>query len=96
MTVTHPVRMHFSLQDPFNFNVEISVSWYGCRYHDPAGFMPRVRGKASGAPPLFRPDPIGSAGIGNLQLGQGISALGNLTVRHAVFMIAPQTQSLNR
>lgn len=45
--------MPFSFQDPFNFNVEISVSWCGCRYHDPAGFMPRVKRNLSGSPARF-------------------------------------------
>lgn len=43
--------MSFFLQDPFNFNIEISVSWGGCRYRDPAGFMPRGEAKCPGAPP---------------------------------------------
>ena len=42
--------MPFSLQDPFDFNVEISVSWEACRYHDVAGFRPRVQENLSGAP----------------------------------------------
>lgn len=45
--------MPFFLQDPFNFNIEISVSWCGCRYHDPAGFMPRTLLEVPGAPPIF-------------------------------------------
>lgn len=53
MTVTDPVKMPFSLQDPFNFNVEISVSWCGCRYHDPAGFRPRMVQETLGSPAMF-------------------------------------------
>lgn len=36
--------------------IEISVSWCGCRYHDPAGFMPRVSSISSGAPGFFAVD----------------------------------------
>ncbi len=40
---TNTVTIPFFLQNPFNFNVEISVSWGSCRYQDPAGFRPRVK-----------------------------------------------------
>jgi hypothetical protein len=47
---TSTVTMTFFLQDPFNFNVEISVSWEACRYHDVAGFRPRMGIKSPGSP----------------------------------------------
>lgn len=49
-TFTVAVTMLFSLQHPFNFNVEISVSSRSCRYQDLAGFRPRMEPKSSGAP----------------------------------------------
>lgn len=66
--------MPFFLQDPFNFNIEISVSWCGCRYHDPAGFMPRTLKIAPGAPALLgekAPDKRGSASIRRVGLLKG-------------------------
>lgn len=39
---TDPVTKPLFLQDPFNFNAEISVRWGTCRYHDVAGFRPRI------------------------------------------------------
>lgn len=48
--VTSTVTMPFFLQDPFNFNVEISVSSEACRYQDVAGFRPRIVLNPSGAP----------------------------------------------
>lgn len=53
LTFTVAVTMPFSLQNPFNFNVEISVSSGNCRYHDLAGFRPRVYSISPGAPGYF-------------------------------------------
>jgi len=50
---TNTVTMSLFLQDPFNFNVEISVSRGICRYHDVAGFRPRAVRNLSGAPAGF-------------------------------------------
>lgn len=49
-TFTVAVTMPFSLQYPFNFNVEISVSWGNCRYQDLAGFRPRTNVFLPGSP----------------------------------------------
>lgn len=53
LTFTVAVTMPFSLQYPFNFNVEISVSSWNCRYQDLAGFRPRAYRRTSGSPPAF-------------------------------------------
>ena len=45
--------MPFSLQYPFNFNVEISVSSGTCRYQDLAGFLPRTFAYAPGSPAIL-------------------------------------------
>ena len=50
---TNTVTMPLFRQDPFNFNVEISVSRGICRYHDVAGFRPRVLQIAPGSPAAF-------------------------------------------
>jgi hypothetical protein len=71
VTFTDAVTMPFFLQDPFNFNVEISVSSSACRYQDPAGFRPRVHKECSGSP----------AGIHAIQLGVTSSTARRLTYR---------------
>ena len=45
--------MPFSLQYPFNFNAEISVSSENCRYQDLAGFRPRMVQETLGSPAMF-------------------------------------------
>ncbi len=54
LTFTVAVTIPFFRQDPFNFNVEISVSCNLCRYQDPAGFLPRGHGECSGSPATFQ------------------------------------------
>ena len=85
MTVTDPVRMAFSLQDPFNFNVEFSVSWCDCRYHDPAGFMPRVAKIFSGAPgisEISRPDQLPLPSRTNTSVERHAPHKGNAALLH--------------
>lgn len=53
LTFNVAVTIPFFRQDPFNFNVEISVSCNLCRYQDPAGFRPRTIVKVSGSPASF-------------------------------------------
>ena len=55
LTFTVAVTIPFFRQDPFNFNVEISVSCNLCRYQDPAGFLPRVQRNLPGSPAQFGP-----------------------------------------
>ena len=61
--ITDTVTMPLFLQDPFNFNVEISVSWGICRYHDVAGFRPRDFNKSSGSPAGLRPRLISTVAL---------------------------------
>lgn len=75
--------MPFFLQDPFNFNIEISVSWCGCRYHDPAGFMPRTASKSPGSPAL----------IGH-ETPTGIATKDRYQVKGKVFGVAIQMNAL--
>ena len=53
LTFTVAVTIPFIRQDPFNFNVEISVSCNLCRYQDPAGFRPRAEENAQGPQQFF-------------------------------------------
>ncbi|BBP66932.1 hypothetical protein PHLH5_44730 [Pseudomonas sp. Cab53] len=54
LTFIVAVTIPFFRQDPFNFNVEISVSCNLCRYLDLAGFRPRTERNASGSPAAFQ------------------------------------------
>ncbi|WP_327179232.1 KTSC domain-containing protein [Pseudomonas ogarae] len=74
LTFTVAVTMPFSLQYPFNFNVEISVSSGNCRYQDLAGFLPRVLKIAPGSPAIFlmgTPNTCGSTTISQAGLSKG-------------------------
>ncbi|NWD08951.1 hypothetical protein [Pseudomonas gingeri] len=53
LTFTVAVTIPFFRQDPFNFNVEISVSCNLYCYQDPAGFRPRTHLNLSGSPAHF-------------------------------------------
>lgn len=55
LTFTVAVTIPRFRQDPFNFNVEISVRCNLCRYQDPAGFLPRAEEKSSGSPAAAEP-----------------------------------------
>lgn len=53
VTIADTVTMPLFLQDPFNFSIEISVSWSTSHYQNPAGFRPRAVRNLSGAPAGF-------------------------------------------
>ena len=97
LTFTVAVTIPFIRQDPFNFNVEISVSCNLCRYQDPAGFRPRVLVNTSGSPATFggRWRSHSNQGRWSLrnQVSQDSTRIGGTMSRSKAYLLSLSTRS---